>query len=330
MWTFLLFIAAVIVWPGSARGENIALGKSAFQTSTVPNGDANHAVDGNTNTNYGSSSCSSTFAEDNPSWWVDLGETHIIDRVDIFYRQDCYGEQLSPFNIHIGDSPRVTENFKCAGPHHIDPHQPFTAVGCGGMRGRYVGVRLPGPSRILTICEVQISGEIDECATDPCVHGDCSDAIGDYTCTCHSGWEGRNCDTDIDECAFSPCSHGICTDTMGSYTCSCETGWTGINCQDIDECLSSPCVHGTCRNYLGSYTCSCEIGWEGTNCDQDKDWCHPNPCNPGEVCEDWGLYYICIHQHGYRGLPYKCSSDSCLDGMYCTPEGVGRYSCKPE
>ncbi|XP_078612396.1 uncharacterized protein LOC144882466 [Branchiostoma floridae x Branchiostoma japonicum] len=299
MFKFLLLVAAVIVWPSSAQGENVALHKPAYQTTTNPTlGAVSNAVDGNIDTNYFAGSCSSTVEEVIPSWWVDLGQTYIIDRVDIFNRQDCCGEQLSPFNIHIGDSPRVSENHKCGGDWHVSANQPSISVSCYGMKGRYVGIRLPGVYRTLTLCEVQIDGEPDECATSPCSHGTCYDAIGSYTCTCQNGWEGTNCDTSIDDCA------------------------------------SSPCVHGTCIDGHMSYTCTCENGWMGDNCDEDIDLCNPNPCYHGFVCEDWGDYYVCAYlgpsHHGNRGLPYECSSDSCLEGMNCTTEGEARYSCKPE
>ena len=37
------------------------------------------------------------------------------------------------------------------------------------------------------------SVNIDECATNPCVHGVCSDGVASYTCTCDQGYEGDNC-----------------------------------------------------------------------------------------------------------------------------------------
>ncbi|XP_078619833.1 pentraxin fusion protein-like [Branchiostoma floridae x Branchiostoma japonicum] len=70
---------------------------------------------------------------------------------------DCCGFRLSPFNIHIGHSPKVADNPKCGGDHRAT-EQP-TTVSCPGMRGRYVGIRLPGPNRILTLCEVQVFAE---------------------------------------------------------------------------------------------------------------------------------------------------------------------------
>ena len=53
---------------------------------------------------------------------------------------------------------------------------------------------------------------IDECAVDPCVHGECKDGIAEYNCICEPGWEGKNCEIEINECArYQPCAHGSCT-----------------------------------------------------------------------------------------------------------------------
>eukprot|EP00058_Branchiostoma_floridae_P021681 XP_002607171.1 hypothetical protein BRAFLDRAFT_68034 [Branchiostoma floridae] len=141
-------------------GVNVALGKPAFQTSLIhhTSGIASLAVDGNTDTNYDHGSCTHTIdiGETNPSWWVDLGQSYVIDRVLIFNRQDCCSERINPFNIHIGDSDQVSTNPKCGGDHQMNWNQPSISVSCKGMKGRYVGVRLPGSSRILTLCEVQV------------------------------------------------------------------------------------------------------------------------------------------------------------------------------
>ncbi|KAI8487183.1 hypothetical protein Bbelb_349810 [Branchiostoma belcheri] len=148
---------------------NVALGKTAFQTSTLNGtlgpGVASLAVDGITNTymNYGTATCTHTQEETGPSWWVDLGRSYMIDRVVIFNRMDCCSERLNPFNIHIGDSDQVSENPRCGGDHQILVTKPTVSIQCRWMAGRYVGVRLTGPSRILTLCEVQII-TVGECS----------------------------------------------------------------------------------------------------------------------------------------------------------------------
>ncbi|XP_035689590.1 von Willebrand factor D and EGF domain-containing protein-like [Branchiostoma floridae] len=139
-------------------GVNIARGKTTRQSSQWEQGAARRAVDGNTNTYWGSDSCTHTENEDTPIWWVDLGQPYSIDRVVIFNRQDecCWG-RINPFNIHIGDSDQVSTNPKCGGDHEFGSQsQKSLSVPCQGMRGRYVGVRLPVTSRALTLCEVQV------------------------------------------------------------------------------------------------------------------------------------------------------------------------------
>ena len=39
---------------------------------------------------------------------------------------------------------------------------------------------------------------------------------------------------DIDDCANGPCQNGAtCTDNVNDYTCTCFTGFTGRNCTDV-------------------------------------------------------------------------------------------------
>eukprot|EP00058_Branchiostoma_floridae_P024990 XP_002610480.1 hypothetical protein BRAFLDRAFT_85621 [Branchiostoma floridae] len=151
------------IYLAPSQGGNVALGKTAHQTSTrAEGGPASRAVDGNTNTNFiKSGSCTHTVdtpGETNPTWWVDLGQSYAVDRVVIFNRRDCCccSKRLNPFNIHIGNSDQVSTNPKCGGDHHINLNKPTISVSCQGMRGQYVAVRLPGPYRILTLCEVQV------------------------------------------------------------------------------------------------------------------------------------------------------------------------------
>ncbi|XP_019616699.1 PREDICTED: uncharacterized protein LOC109464206 [Branchiostoma belcheri] len=161
----------------STRTVNIALGKTAVQSSNEnvlgKEWNARLAVDGNTDSNHYHGSCTHTTAagETNPSWWVDLGQPYAIERVLIFNRMDCCQERLNPFNIHIGDSDQVSTNPRCGGDHRIDVKKPSISVSCQGMKGRYVGVRLPGYNRILSLCEVNVLSVGSNVRTDGCQHG---------------------------------------------------------------------------------------------------------------------------------------------------------------
>ncbi|XP_066268433.1 fucolectin-1-like [Branchiostoma lanceolatum] len=140
----------------SGTGLNVALDKTSSQTSTAAGGDASLAVDGNTDTDYQAGSCTQTQDEADPTWRVDLGQLFMVVKVVIFNRQDCCPERLNPFNVHIGDSDQVSKNPMCGGDHQIDVTHPSVDIACDGMEGRYVGVSLPGPSRVLSLCEVQV------------------------------------------------------------------------------------------------------------------------------------------------------------------------------
>ena len=84
-----------------------------------------------------------------------------------------------------------------------------------------------------------------------------------YACLLH--------DTDIDECASQPCIHGECNDQLNGYLCECLEGYTGVHCEiEIDECASGPCVNGDCINHINAFECVCEEGWTGTHCDDSE------------------------------------------------------------
>jgi hypothetical protein len=111
--------------------------------------------------------------------------------------------------------------------------------------------------------------DTDLCTVDSCdpLSGDClflekSCSTG-QTCNPANG----NCD-DIDECASNPCLNGDCQDGQNEFTCLCYPGWTGVHCEiDIDECESNPCLNGACVDDVNEYVCLCEPGFTGTNCE---------------------------------------------------------------
>ncbi|XP_041474454.1 neurogenic locus Notch protein-like [Lytechinus variegatus] len=105
-----------------------------------------------------------------------------------------------------------------------------------------------------TVCQIHISSplDIDECASNPCQNGECTDDVYFFSCSCDAGWEGELCDQLIPAsvCDSNPCSYmlnGQCTEITNGYTCECNTGWTGVRC-DLDE-LQWQCSETTDRCY---------------------------------------------------------------------------------
>lgn len=94
-----------------------------------------------------------------------------------------------------------------------------------------------------------------------------SDSSG-YDCLCVPGVTGQNCETNINECESNPCIYGMCSDKVGGYECECEEGYEGVHCeQDIDECLKfNPCQQGSCIDKVANYFCQCFNGYGGKNC----------------------------------------------------------------
>ncbi|XP_078588379.1 uncharacterized protein LOC144869188 [Branchiostoma floridae x Branchiostoma japonicum] len=135
---------------------NLALGRSATQSSTGSDGYAPRAVDGNTSGDWGHGSCTHTTTQSNPWWRVDLGSARTVFAVKVYNRVDCCSERLDPFYVHVGGNTAVSTNPSCGGQQSI--WSSSKSVSCGGLLGRYVGVVLPGSSRTLTLCEVQVFG----------------------------------------------------------------------------------------------------------------------------------------------------------------------------
>ncbi|XP_075063890.1 neurocan core protein isoform X2 [Mixophyes fleayi] len=77
-------------------------------------------------------------------------------------------------------------------------------------------------------------------------------------------------------CSHSPCLHmGTCQFNGSTYSCICHKGYTGENCEiDIDECLSNPCQNGgTCIDEINSFLCLCLPSYGGNTCGKDTEGC---------------------------------------------------------
>ncbi|MEL6561816.1 MAG: discoidin domain-containing protein, partial [Bacteroidota bacterium] len=93
--------------------QNIAVEKQVSQSSTPnPNGrgDAENAVDGNTDGVEWNGSISHTRWENNAWLEIDLGAIYDIENVTLWNRTDCCANRLSDFYILISDQPFVSKD----------------------------------------------------------------------------------------------------------------------------------------------------------------------------------------------------------------------------
>lgn len=107
------------------------------------------------------------------------------------------------------------------------------------------------------------------CASGPCLNGaTCEDLFNKFSCVCDLGWGGDQCETDVDECESQPCVHGSCKDYLAGFECRCNPGYVGTLCdEDIDECEHHTCEHGaTCQDGANGYTCICTEDYRGPLC----------------------------------------------------------------
>lgn len=135
------------------RAENIAWKKQATQSSTAYGGNANRALDGNTNSSYSQNSITHTNFEKQAWWQVDLGRNEQVGLVRLFNRGDGeLAKRLSNFDVIL-----YNENNEEVSRQYI---QQLTSnqlnVQFNGKIGRYVRVQLHHEHQVLSLAEVEV------------------------------------------------------------------------------------------------------------------------------------------------------------------------------
>ena len=149
---------------GGGPGSNLALGKTATQSSTYGTWPvAAFAVDGNTDGRYSDGSVSHTLQEANAWWQVDLGSSATVNSIVLWNRTECCGDRLADYwvfvsNVPFGptDTPSTLQSRTGTwGSHRTAAPNPSTTIAVGGAQGRYVRVQLTGTD-YLSLAEVQV------------------------------------------------------------------------------------------------------------------------------------------------------------------------------
>ncbi|MDO3695696.1 PQQ-dependent sugar dehydrogenase [Wenyingzhuangia sp. chi5] len=150
----------------TSQSVNLTNSKTAVQSSvSSQGGEANLAIDGNTNGDFYSGSVTQTNNETNPWWQIDLESKTNISLIQIFNRTDSFSERLTNFYVFISDSDLSGQTFS---EILVDCNvQQFYVSELAGssinipkeISGHYVRIQLAGTG-ILSLAEVNIFSSI--------------------------------------------------------------------------------------------------------------------------------------------------------------------------
>ncbi|XP_073420575.1 uncharacterized protein [Dendrobates tinctorius] len=120
-------------------------------------------IDGSLSNNYLAGECTHTRKEMGPWWNLDLNTPYRISSVAITNRGDCCRERINGAEIHIGNSAEDggIRNPRCGVIFRMNYGETLS-FNCKGMEGRYVTIVIPDQNQYLSLCEVQVFGELSE------------------------------------------------------------------------------------------------------------------------------------------------------------------------
>lgn len=161
----LVFAATVIfssLQLANAATVNVALNKTAYQSSTLGGAVASRAVDSNIEGQWRGGSLSHTLADAEPWLEIDLEDSYEIESIALWNRTDCCRERLSDYYVFIKNTPftsnQISEIKNESGVTHF--HQtsapaPKAYIDVNKALGRYVRVQKQG-KEALHIAELEV------------------------------------------------------------------------------------------------------------------------------------------------------------------------------
>ena len=148
-----LIVEDVKISSFSSKTSNLALGRTAVQSSTAWEGDASRAVDGNTSGVWNDDSVTHTGQEYQPYWQVYLDEDTPLEEIVIWNRTNCCGDRLSNFDVFVYDSSNNLTYKETV----LDAPNPSVTIYPGGAVGARVRIKLKD-TNYLSLAEVQVYG----------------------------------------------------------------------------------------------------------------------------------------------------------------------------
>jgi hypothetical protein len=152
----ILSLAEVQVFTGHV---NLALFKTAIQSTSIHNTVAGLAVDGNRDGDFSAGSVTHTQAYPRQWWEVDLGRQSEISSVPLYNRVDCCQDRLTNFEVHLFD---FAHSLVYNATHGSDEENKYDFELPPATAARYVRVQLLGTDA-LSLAEVEVYGTLVRC-----------------------------------------------------------------------------------------------------------------------------------------------------------------------
>ncbi|KAJ8038237.1 Sushi, von Willebrand factor type A, EGF and pentraxin domain-containing protein 1 [Holothuria leucospilota] len=284
--------------------ENLALGKDAYQVNTDHYGHASRAVDGITSGRYDSGSCSHTRRNGHNKWWyVNLGSTVLVQEIIIYNRHDNdHHTRLLGAKVRVGhQTSDVTLNQLAASVNDTDIN-PIHIQLNPAIEGSILSVSEVDNGNPLTLCEVQVFGELRGCSTGcevPHLEN------GYFTLRSSQGQrlQPRTC-VSLAQHIYANCQQG--QNLRGSYYYRCERSGEWFK-EDGDDatchiCPESHCMVPHFENGYYSWTTS-----------------HRTPL-PSGICTPFGGNYLYLYLFCEDGMQlvgeyyYSCTTGELVTG----------------
>lgn len=151
--------------PPPPVSDNLALNGDASQSTTRFSGNANRAIDGNTNGVWGNGSVTHTANAPNQWWQVDISANKAIGDINIFNRTNCCTTRLTNFTVSVINSNGTTTFSKSFN----QTPSPSVTLNAGGAIGSIIKVALDDTNP-LSLAEVEVfeyTGTVSTIFPDP-------------------------------------------------------------------------------------------------------------------------------------------------------------------
>ncbi|KAK0046665.1 fucolectin-4 [Biomphalaria pfeifferi] len=239
-------------------GRNVAIHQPTQQSSDYSDSIcdetcsySSNAVDGSTNTDLYSKSCTHTIEENKPYWKLNFRRPYLISKYKI-YNRNVHQHRLRNFHITNWNSQTLVFNYTNQGREISSSYTVLQPSSVSDKAVTDIAVHLLQDTKgMITICEFQVFGEA----------------------VCSKGRYGRDCEL---TCSCRNQSEA-CLVSTGGCTSGCRDGYIGAGCQtactskyfgkDCAQKCDEKCLYQFCH-YVNGNCLRCLPGRTGSLCDR--------------------------------------------------------------